>query len=76
MPYRGDDTPETFKSYYLGYVELPNQLRVESRLAVADESQLRIGMNMELVIIPFRIDEAGNEVMIYAYKPVQAEGQK
>ena len=75
-PYRGDDTPETFKPYYLGYVELPGQVRVESRLAVADESQLHIGMNMELVILPFRIDEAGNEVMIYAFRPALAEGQQ
>jgi len=75
-PYRGDDTRETFKPYYLGYVELPGQVRVESRLAIANKSQLHIGMNMELVIIPFRVDGEGNEVMIYAYKPVQAEGQK
>ena len=74
-PYRGDDGPESFQPYYVGYVELPGQVRVETRLAVADESQLRMGMHMELVIIPFRNDDAGNEVMIYAFRPVRAEDQ-
>jgi uncharacterized OB-fold protein len=69
-PYRGEDTPETFKPYFIGYVELPKQLRVESRLLVEEASQLAFGMEMELVIVPFRRDEDGNEIMTYAFQPV------
>lgn len=68
-PYRGEGTPENFKPFYVGYVELPGQVRVESRLAVEDASELQIGMEMELVIIPFYTDDAGQEVMMYAFKP-------
>ncbi len=69
IPYKGDDTPETFKPYYLGYVELPGQVRVQSRLSVEDESRLQIGMYLELDIVPFRINEEGDQVMIYVFKP-------
>lgn len=69
IPYKGDDTEETFKPYYLGYVELPGQVRVETRLQVDDATRLDIGMEMELTIIKFRDNEAGNEVMTFAFKP-------
>ncbi len=62
--------PKDFKPYYLGYVELPGQVRVESRLLVDDASALKIGMEMEMVIVPFRVEPDGTETMIYAFKPV------
>jgi uncharacterized OB-fold protein len=68
-PYKRNDTVENFKPFYVGYVELPGQLRVQTRLGVEDASQLKIGMEMELEIVPYRIDDDGNEVMIYSYKP-------
>jgi uncharacterized OB-fold protein len=68
--YLGDDTDETFEPYALGYVELPGHCRVESRLTGASIDGLRIGMEMKLAIIPFRKDEAGNEVMTFAFRPV------
>jgi len=54
----------------VGYVELPGQLRVESRLTIADPEQLKIGMEMELVLDPLCIDEDGNQVVTYAFAPV------
>jgi len=69
FPYKGDETAETFKPYYLGYVELPGQVRVETRLQVDDASQLAIGMEMELAVVKFREDDAGNEVITFAFKP-------
>jgi len=59
-PYAG---PEEFEPYGVGYVELPGELRVEARLTVADPDQLRIGMPVELVIVPF-----GDKVT-YAFAP-------
>src|SRR2546427_2769517 len=35
-PYDGDDTPETFVPYAIGYVELPGELLVQARLTEAD----------------------------------------
>jgi uncharacterized OB-fold protein len=65
-PYAGPETPETFQPYGVGYVELPGQVKVEARLTENDP----IGMEMELVIIPFRTDEEGREVVTYAFAPV------
>ena len=63
----GDD----FEPYGVGYVELPGQLRVEGRLTIADPEKLQIGMNMELVLDPLTIDEDGNQVVTYAFAPVE-----
>lgn len=63
----GDD----FTPYGVGYVELPGQLRVEGRLTIADPEQLKIGMPMELVLEPLSLDEDGNQVVTYAFAPVE-----
>ena len=49
-PYAGD--PDAFAPYGVGYVELPGEVRVETLLTEADPSRLRIGMPMELTLIP------------------------
>ncbi len=69
-PYASGETPETFKPYGVGLVQLGDDVRVEGRLTTADTDVLEIGMEMELVIVPFRTDADGTEVMIYAFKPV------
>jgi uncharacterized OB-fold protein len=63
----GDD----FVPYGVGYVELPGELRVEGRLTESDPEKLIIGMEMELVLDPLGVDDAGNEVVTYAFAPVQ-----
>ncbi len=52
------------------YVELPGELKIESRLTESDPQVLRQGMEMELVIVPFRSDEEGNEIMTFAFRPI------
>jgi uncharacterized OB-fold protein len=49
-PYAG--VPDTFEPFGVGYVELPGEVRVEARLTEADPRRLRIGMPMELTLIP------------------------
>lgn len=49
-PYVGH--PDGFEPYGVGYVELAGEVRVEGRLTEADPERLRIGMPMELVLIP------------------------
>lgn len=66
-PYTGP-TGEAFAPFAVGYVELDGEVKVETRLVGA--SALRIGMDMELVLVPFRTDDAGNEVVTFAFRPV------
>ena len=70
-PFKGPNDPETFVPYGVGYVELPGEIIVETRLTENDPEKLKIGMEMELVILPFIEDEDGNEVMTFAFKPVE-----
>jgi len=66
-PYSGA-VGDAFVPFGVGYVELPDEVKVETRLTTANG--LRIGMDMELVLVPFRTDDAGNEVVTFAFRPV------
>jgi uncharacterized OB-fold protein len=59
-----------FEPFGIGYVELPDELRVEARLTEHRPEHLRIGMAMVLAIVPFGTDEAGNELVTFAFRPV------
>ena len=72
-PYHSGETPETFVPYGVGYVELPGGVRVEGRLTENDPDKLQIGMEMEVVFLPFRTDEDGCEVINFAFKPRQEQ---
>lgn len=67
-PFSGDR--EAFVPFGVGYVELPEGIRVEARLTENDPAKLAIGMDMELVVEPFRRDEAGNELLTFAFRPL------
>ena len=69
-PYDGDDTPESFRPYALGYVELPGELLVQARFTEADPDRLRIGQEMELRIVPYTTRPDGTEVLTFAFAPV------
>ena len=69
-PYAGGETPETFRPYGVGLVQLGDEVRVEGRLTESDPARLGFGMEVELVVVPFRIDEDGTEVVTYAFRPV------
>jgi uncharacterized OB-fold protein len=58
--------------YGVGYVQLADELKVETRLT--ETEGLRIGMDMELVLVPFRTDADGNEVVTFAFRPVGEAG--
>ena len=68
-PYLGA-TGDAFVPYGIGYVELPGAVKVEARLTESDPERLREGMEMELVVVPFRTDDKGNEVVTFAFRPV------
>jgi len=67
-PYAGDDDEKSFRPYALGYVELPGEVIVESRIETNDFAALKIGAPMRLKLVPFR--KTGGEVLAYAFEPV------
>ncbi len=69
-PYLTMSPDGIFEPYGVGYVELGQTTRVEGRLTVADPNRLRIGMEMELVMMPLMVDASGNEIITYGFEPV------
>jgi uncharacterized OB-fold protein len=68
-PYAGPESEADFAGYLLGFVELPEGVRVVTRLTGVDRTEVRIGMDLELVIVPFTVDADGTEVLAYAFAP-------
>ena len=73
-PYHTDETPETFRPYGVGYVELACGLKVESRLKENTPDELKIGMPMKLEIITVRKDGEGSDLLTFQF--CAAEEQK
>ena len=67
-PFVGPVDP--FVPYGVGYVELPEGVRVEARLTTANPDELEIGQPMELVLEPFAERGDGARVMTFAFTPV------
>ena len=74
-PYHSGETPETFKPFGVGYLELPGGVRVEGRLTENDPAKLHIGMAMDVVFDTWRTEENGDEIISFFFKPVVAQGQ-
>ena len=60
-----------FEPFALGYVELDGVVIVESRLVDVAFDELRIGMPLELAIVPFRTDDKGTVITTFAFRPVR-----
>ena len=58
------DGPEPFVPFLLGYVELPGEVIVETRIVGAVLEDLKLGMAMEFVVAPFDETRA-----TYAFRP-------
>ena len=54
-----------------GVVELPEGLRVITRLTEAAHERLEFGQAMQLVIAPLHVDDAGRVVVTYAFSGAQ-----
>jgi len=67
-PYIGREPIDEFQPYGVGYIELPEG-RVEARLVAGVNEELRIGMPMELTVVPFATDDDGTEVVTFAFRP-------
>ena len=56
----------------MGVVELPEGIRVITRLTEGDPAALAFGQAMELAIVPLHTDADGNDVVTFAFAPVDA----
>jgi uncharacterized OB-fold protein len=56
-----------FVPFGIGYVDL-GDVKVETRLTETDG--LQPGMEMQLVLVPFRADDEGNDVVTFAFRKV------
>jgi uncharacterized OB-fold protein len=70
LPYAGADTADAFTPFGVGLVQLDDVVRVEARLTEHDPAKLRFGMDVELVFVPFFVDDAGTEIVTWAFQPV------
>ena len=73
-PYAGPETDADFTGYLVGYVELAEGVRVVTRLVDVDRAEVRIGMELELVLFPFTRDADGTDVVAYGFAPVRGAG--
>lgn len=55
--------------FAMGYIALPEGIRVFSQIEGWNEEQPRIGMEMELVVGVVKKDEQGNEIVSYKFRP-------
>jgi uncharacterized protein len=69
-PYAGPQG-DAFVPFGVGYVELGGEVKVEARLTEADPDTLKVGKELELVLVPFRTDDDGNEVVTFAFRPAE-----
>jgi len=67
-PYDGP-SGEDFRPYAVGYVELPGEIIIESRLTEVNFERLHIGMPMRLTTQAYRTDPDGTKVLTYAFRP-------
>lgn len=67
-PYAG---PENFRPWAVGYVELPGEVIVESRIENVAFDDIRIGMDLEMTLVPLDPD-AAEPILIHAFQPVGA----
>ncbi|MEL6827049.1 MAG: OB-fold domain-containing protein [Pseudomonadota bacterium] len=69
-PYLGPNTPDTFEPFAVGYIELPKEVIVETRIVSEDFSKLKVGQAMRLTTVPFAEDEQGTPLHTYAFEPI------
>jgi uncharacterized OB-fold protein len=53
----------------MGVVEMPEGLRVITRLTVSDPEMLVLGQTMELCVVPLHTDAGGNDIVTFAFAP-------
>jgi uncharacterized OB-fold protein len=68
-PYAGP-VGTAFEPFSVGFVDL-GDVKVEARLTEPDVAKLTPGMVVELTVVPFATNESGDEVLTFAFAPVE-----
>jgi len=68
-PYAVTRSPEGFAPFLVGYIELPGEVIVESRIVAPRSQKLAIDMPMQLTFAPLFTDAEGIEVIGFAFAP-------
>jgi uncharacterized OB-fold protein len=67
------DAGGEFAPFVVGYVEFPEGIIIEGRIvARADRDVLRVGMAMEVTVIPLCADANGAPLHLFAFRPAEA----
>jgi len=64
--------PDYYKGevpYAIGFVELPEGVRVETLFTGCNFDEIKVGMEVEMVIEKLWEDENGDEIITYKFKP-------
>ncbi len=56
--------------YTLGYIDFPEGVRVLGQLTTTDPAKLKLDMEMQAELGRIAIDEQGNEVLSYKFRPL------
>jgi uncharacterized protein len=67
-PYDGPSGAD-FRPYAVGYVEIPGEIIVESRLVGVTFDELRLGLPLQATTEAYRSDPDGTHVLTYAFEP-------
>ena len=68
LPYKGDRSPEVFKPYVVGFVELAEGLLVESLIVGASAADLRIGQPLVSTLTTLETAD-GESFLTFAFRP-------
>ncbi|MCA4759005.1 OB-fold domain-containing protein [Mycobacterium sp. SMC-2] len=68
LPYKGPRTPETFRPYVVGFVQLAEGLLVETLIVGASPDALRIGQSMVSTVTTLETAD-GQSFLTYAFRP-------
>ncbi|OBG92390.1 hypothetical protein A5697_07325 [Mycobacterium sp. E3251] len=68
LPYRGHRSPDAFRPYIVGFIQLGERVLVESLIIGAPASKLRIGQQMVSSTTTLET-EAGESLLTYAFHP-------
>ena len=61
---------EPYTPYALGMVDMPEGLRVLGRISTDDPQGVEVGTEVELVLERLYLDENGNEVITWKFRPI------
>jgi uncharacterized OB-fold protein len=58
--------------YAIGFVELPEGIRVETLFTDCDPEEIAVGMEVEMIIDVLHEDDEGNEILAYKFRPAES----